>query len=153
MKYPAGFSDSANSGEAREYIFAILVTIKKTENKLAEVEHEKAKWVGRVKLAKQKGDFGLALQAEQRAEDAGNRLAGLRSEILGLRRELDVVKTQIPALKARELQTVDAERLAVELEMLAGKPDKLENHMSDLEAEQELKRLKEKLGRDHPATE
>lgn len=105
---------------AKAYIADHLASLKLTEKKRAELEADLAKWMGRIELARTKGEEDLALEAEKVAERLRSDLAKLQTEEIELRTQIDVMRRQLPALQARQ-RTVDPDLLEQELLMAAGR--------------------------------
>ena len=61
----------------REYLISLVATLKKTRAALTEERQELERWQSRVELARNKGREDLASQAEQRANEAEQRLKRL----------------------------------------------------------------------------
>lgn len=109
-----------NPQDAKAYIAAHLATLKLTEKKRTELEGELAKWMGRISLARSKGDEALALEAEKAAERVRSDLSRIQVEEAELRSQIETMRRQLPGLAARQ-RTVDPDLLEQELLMASGR--------------------------------
>ena len=109
-----------SAAEAKQYIFALITTIKMTEKEINTLEEEAAKWKGRAELARLKGMEDLLKEAEKETERILARLAGLREEERDFRNQIDELRRQLPGLAARE-RSIDPDLLEQELLMALGR--------------------------------
>jgi hypothetical protein len=107
-------------GEAKEYIFRHISTLKLTEKALRELEEEIGKWRGRADLARGKGLPDLAREAEAKTEGLMARQAALGSEIEELKTQIESMRRQLPGLAARE-RRIDPDLLEQELLIALGR--------------------------------
>jgi len=112
--------DGMSVAVAKEYIFGLIATLKLTEKNIRSLEEEAAKWKGRVELARSTGKDDLASEAEKGAQEAEEKLAGLREEEVSLRNEIEAIQKKLPGLAARE-RSVDPDLLEQKLLMALGK--------------------------------
>lgn len=117
-----GPSDFAgmSAAEAKEYILALLSTLKLTEKEIRSLEEEAAKWKSRAELARSRGAADLAGEAEKEAEKVRARLGVLREEARSLKNNAEAIRKQLPALAARE-RSIDPDLLEQELLIAAGR--------------------------------
>jgi len=141
--------DDLSYQDARDYVLKFLVGEKKTKAALQQKEQELHKWKERLAFAEKKG---LA----QQVEEATRQLHFLIQEKAKLTAELDALHRKIIILKEK-LQdkaksagipsSAFAEQLLSNLEQLADVDEyKLKEAMKQQEAEDELSKLKAKLG-------
>ncbi len=109
-----------NPQDAKAYIAGHLASLKLTEKKRSELEADLAKWMGRIELARTKGEEDLALEAEKVVERLRTDLVKLQAEEVELRSQIDVMCRQLPGLQARQ-RSVDPDLLEQELLMAAGR--------------------------------
>ncbi|RKX75278.1 MAG: hypothetical protein DRP87_14920 [Spirochaetes bacterium] len=131
---------------AREYLLALLTTIKETKVKRRQLEKDEETWNRRVKLAEEKGEVGLKAQAELKVDQIHADIEQLVAEEEALLSELETVKRQLRIIKAQPEYTEDADLLLAQLEMAAGKVDETEEKFKQEEAEIALERLKKEMG-------
>ena len=103
-----------SAAEAKEYILALLATLKLTEKESRSLEDEAARWKSRADLARSRLNDGLLAEAQKEAERINARLAGLREEERTLKERIDAVRKQLPGLAARE-RSIDPDLLEQEL--------------------------------------
>ncbi|MDR1947768.1 MAG: chromosome partitioning protein [Spirochaetaceae bacterium] len=108
-----------SAGEAKEYLFHHISTLKLTEKKYRELEGEIAKWDSRAALAGSRGAPDLARQAEEEAARCRDSRAALGAEIAELKRQIEGIRQQIPGLAARE-RSVDPDLLEQEILIAMG---------------------------------
>ena len=140
-----------NATEAKEEILALITTIKLTEQKIASLEEEEAKWTNRLKLASGQGEADLASQAQKEVEKAHAALQSLREEIREYRNRIEEIRRQIPHLKARE-RSIDPDLLEQELLNALGQTEEeaksrraFEKLEKETAADAELEALKQKM--------
>ena len=134
---------------AREYVLAFITTLKKTQKDRAVAEEELVHWKNRVKLAESRAEPVLKRGAEERVTELQNHCQRLLEEELDLRRKVDVLKEKLKATKIRSSLQVDADALLVQMQMLVGEPDTLQEKLREEEAAQALEALKKKMGGNH----
>lgn len=108
------------SAAAKEYLVAHIATLKLTEKKLAELEAEHAKWIGRTELARSKGEEALAVQAGNEAARVRQDRERIAAEADELRAQISSMRHQLPGLAAAE-RTIDPDLLEQELLMASGR--------------------------------
>jgi len=143
--------DGMSAAAAKEYIFALIATLKLTEKNIHSLEEEAAKWKGRVELARSAEKNDLVSEAEKGMQGAEEKLAGLREEEVSLRDQIEAIRKKLPGLAARE-RSIDPDLLEQKLLMALGKMgdeadtekafEKLEK---DANADAALQALKEKM--------
>jgi len=143
--------DGMSAAAAKDYILALITTLKLTEKEIHSLEEDAAKWKGRVELARSGGKNDLASEAEREAERAEKKLSGLRGEEKSLKNQIEEVRRKLPGLAARE-RSIDPDLLEQELLITLGHTEeeaKTERAFKELEkessADSALQVLKEKL--------
>jgi hypothetical protein len=139
--------DSINMDEksAREYVTALLATIKQTRTKRHELEKKVALWKKRVALAEEKNEPKLSADASVILDQKKHDLSHLIAEEKELVKELRSAKSQLVLLQSRPELSINPDQLLAELEMVADKEDETTSHFKDFEAEQALEALKKKI--------
>jgi len=140
--------DGMDNSGAKEYILGFITTLKMTEKEIRVLEDEKAKWEGRIRLARSRGMTELVSAAEKESEKVNARLADIKEEERKLRNGIDKMRQQLPGLAARE-RSIDPDLLEQEILMLLGRTEeeagterafrKLENENAAAEALEALK--------------
>ena len=130
---------------AKEYVAAVLSTLKQTKIKRIELQKELEKWKSRVKLAGDQGRTDLQAEAVLKAEQIQEDLRKIMYEELELKKELDIVKGQLLHIQNQPEITIDADLLLAQLEMVVGERDELADKFKEAEADLELKRLKKEM--------
>jgi phage shock protein A len=104
---------------AKEYLFALICTLKLTEKQVQEIDEELRRWNARIELAKSRGLPDLASEAEQEAGRTKSGREQLAGEIAGLKSQIEEIRRGLPLLAARQ-RAVDPDLLEQELLMAAG---------------------------------
>jgi hypothetical protein len=130
---------------AREYVTALLATIKQTRTKRQELEKEVALWKKRVALAEEKNEPKLSAEAAVILDQKKYDLSHLAAEEKELLKELGSAKSQLVIIQNRPELSINPDQLLAELEMAAGKEDETTEHFKEFEAEQALDALKKKI--------
>lgn len=130
---------------AREYVLAVITTLKQTKTKRTELEKEYQLWTGRVKLAEQNGRADLQSQAEVRVFEVKQDLDRIKAEEASLAGGVIRLKSQLSMLQSQPQFTVDTDRMLAELELLGDHRDELADKFKDEEAEIALQNLKNQL--------
>ena len=130
---------------AREYVFALLTTVKKTKMKKTELEKEVTLWKNRVKLAAEKKRSDLQAQAMVKLDEKKEELFHINAEERELMRELQSAKSQLQMIQNRPELSINADQLLIELEMVVGERDETADKFREFQAEQELEDLKRKM--------
>jgi phage shock protein A len=133
---------------AREYVVALLTTIKQTKAKKKELIAEVNKWRERVKLAEEKGRTDLRAEALQMVEEKQNDLNRIQQEERELERELLSAKSQLRNIEHQPQLSVDAEQLLAQLEMVVGEKDETEERFRDFQLDQALEELKRNMDKE-----
>jgi len=140
-----------SAAEAKEYLFALLQTLKLTEKDRIALENEAATWQHRVDLARSLGKANLVSTAEKEAAYRTEKLLVLRKEEIALKQQIEFTRRKIPGLAARE-RSIDPDLLQQELLLALGRTGedtKTEQAFTDLEKESaldaELQALKSKM--------
>jgi phage shock protein A len=143
--------DGMSAAAAKDYILALITTLKLTEKEIHSLEEGAAKWKDRVELACSQGKNDLAAEAEREAVKINEKLAGMREEERSLKNQIEAIRRRLPGLAARE-RSIDPDLLEQELLIALGRTEeeaetvrafeKLEKENS---ADAALRALKEKL--------
>jgi phage shock protein A len=104
---------------AKEYILQYVSVLKVTENEIAALTEERAKWEGRANLARSKGAEDLAAEAEKELQRTGEKKSSLENEAALLKAQIENMRRQFPALASRQ-RSIDPDLLEQELLMAAG---------------------------------
>ncbi len=131
---------------AREYLYNYLVSLKREERAMEELSRELEKWKSRVELAVSKGDEELAGKARERVVEIEERLSRMKADTEEMRLKASVMKDNLRMLYHNTEPSVDAEKLLAEMELIVGKKDSLSDEIKKMEADDILKKLKEKYG-------
>ncbi len=139
--------DLSNMDEksAKEYVVALLTTLKQTTAKRKEVEKEVELWEGRVTLAEENERPDLRAQAAGLLEEKKDALSRLQSEEAAFKRELNSAESQLRMIQNQPEFTINADKLLAELEMVVGEVDETRDHFREFEAEQALEKLRKKM--------
>lgn len=137
-----------DAASAKEYVVAVLATLKQTVAKRIELTTELEKWQERVRLAGEHGREDLAGEAVAKAEQVKEDILRIQLEEKELKKELDIVKGQLEWIKRQPQLSIDADFLLAQLQMVVGEQDELADKFKDAEAENELERLKKEMGLD-----
>jgi len=137
-----------DAAAAKEYVVAVLSTLKQTAAKRIELTKELEKWQARVRLAEEHGRNELADEASARVGQIREDVVRIQAEESELKKELDIVKGQLEWIKKQPQLSIDAEYLLAQLEMVVGERDELADKFKDAEAAGELERLKKEMGLD-----
>jgi hypothetical protein len=130
---------------AREYVLAVVTTLRQTSAKRQELERDRALWSGRAKLAAEKGRSDLQAEAEVRLRDVEFQLNDIRAEEDVLTAGVRRLKSQLKVIEATPQLSVDADQLLTELEILGGERDELAEKLKEEEANAALEDLKKRM--------
>ncbi|HON87974.1 MAG TPA: chromosome partitioning protein [Spirochaetia bacterium] len=137
--------------DAHAYILEYATSKKLTEKEREAVLSEIAAWSQKQQLAQTQGRADLVEAAQKKLQELTAKQAQLEQEIADLTHKIDIMKQQLPLLKARE-RSVDPDLLLAEMEMTLGKSaddllkeKELNSSINTMNADEELKKLKEKL--------
>ena len=137
-----------DAASAREYVVAVLATLKQTVAKRIELTGELEKWQTRVRIAEEHGRSDLAEEASVKVEQVKEDVLRIQAEEAELKKELDIVKGQLEWIKKQPQFSIDADFLLAQLEMVVGERDELADKFKEAEAASELERLKKEMGLD-----
>jgi hypothetical protein len=135
--------------EARDYVMQFLIVKKKTEAMLQEKQQKLNQWNERLAFAEQKGRTDLLEDAKRELRFLVEAKTKLTAELDALNRKIVVLKEKLDykAKTAGIPLTTHAEQLLTNLDQLADVGEyKLKEAMKQQEAEDELAKLKAKLG-------
>ena len=141
--------DNMSYEDARQYVMSFLITEKKTRAALLEKEQELHTWNERLAFAEEKGLTEQAEKARHHLHFLIQEKDKLSAEFAALQRKNVILKEKLQDLaKTAGLpSTAHAEQLLSDLEQLADVDEyKLQEAMKQQEAEDELAKLKAKLG-------
>ena len=91
-----------SSAEAKEYILALLTTLKLTEAEIRSLDGEAAKWEHRTDLARSQGKNDLLAGAEKEIERVNAKKTKLLEEAESHKIEIEKMRKQLPGIAARE---------------------------------------------------
>jgi hypothetical protein len=135
--------------DARNYVMNFLVAEKKTKAALQEKEAELYKWNERLAFAEKKGMTDILEEAKRHLHFLVDEKAKLKAELEALQRKNTVLKEKLQhKAKTKGIpSSAHAEQLLSDLGQLADVGEyKLNEAMKQQEAEDELAKLKAKLG-------
>jgi hypothetical protein len=141
--------DNMSYEDARQYVMNFLISEKKTRTALLEKEQELNTWNERLAFAEKKGLTEQAQKAQHHLHFLIQEKNTLSAELAALQRKNIILKEKLQDLaKTADLpSTAHAEQLLSDLEQLADVEEyKLQEAMKQQEAEDELAKLKTKLG-------
>lgn len=141
--------DEMSYEDARNYVMSFLVTEKRTKAALLEKEAEFHKWNERLAFAERNAMTDVLEEAKRHLHFLVDEKAKLKAELEALQRKNIVLKEKLQRkAKTTGIPTSDhAEQLLRDLEQLADVNEyKLQEAMKQQAAEDELAKLKAKLG-------
>ncbi len=141
--------DDMSYEDARNYVMRFLVAEKRTKAQLQEKEQELNKWNERLAFAEKKGLSDHLEEAKRHLHFLVEEKAKLTTELEAFHRKTTVLKEKLEfkAKSAGIPSSARAEQLLTDLEQLADVDEyKLKEVMKQQEAEDELAKLKAKLG-------
>lgn len=135
--------------DAKQYIVAVMATLKQTAAKRIQLERDLEMWEKRVTLAVEKGRQDLVEGAQNRVEQIKEDIARLRGEELEYTNGLDRMRSQLKALQSQPKMSVDVDLLSAQMEMMIGEREKAESETDEkfrkAEADWALDELKRKM--------
>ncbi len=126
------------------YAGSLIRSLRQTRMRILQLKRESAVWEKRISLADKKGKIDLGSQARIMGQNIMGDLRQLAEEERELVTELSSIKKHFIVNK-NPGGSLDADRLLSELEIISEKEDKTEEAFKNLEAEEELDKLKKKL--------
>ena len=117
-----GSINNMSAAEAKEYIHALITTIKLAEKEILSLEEEEAKWKNRIDLARSRGVDDLATEAEKEADGIRAKLSALQDEVRSHKNDIESLRRQLPGLAAFQ-RSIDADLLEQELLMALGQTE------------------------------
>ncbi len=141
--------DDLSYEDAKKYVLGFLIAEKKAKAQLQEKGPELDKWNERLAFAEQKGLTEHLENAKRQLHFLVDEKATLTAEIEALQRKIVVLKEKLDrkAKSAGIPSSTHAEQLLSSLEQLADVDEyKLQEAMKQQAAEDELAKLKDKLG-------
>lgn len=130
---------------AKEYVLAVIITLKQTIKRIETLSQEKQVWQSRVKLAEQKGAPEMRREAEKRVESLTEEIDKIKIEAEEYSKQADILKRQLSLLKIRTPSMDNLDMLLAQLSLLEEEPDKTAESFREFEAQAALEALKKKL--------
>lgn len=130
---------------AKEYVLAVIITLKQTIKRIETLSQEKQVWQSRVKLAEQKGAQEMRREAEKRVESLTEEIDKIKIEAEEYSKQADILKRQLSLLKIRTPSMDNLDMLLAQLSLLEEEPDKTAESFKEFEAQAALEALKKKL--------
>jgi phage shock protein A len=131
--------------DAKQYVLAVITTLKQTQRKRESLEQELDTWQRRKSLAQQKGEEELALRAGMRVDEIASQVEALREEEAQFQSEIRALKQQLHHLEHTAHLTVDPDALLAQMQMMTGEVDETAEKFKEEESNLALERLKQKL--------
>ena len=135
--------------DAKQYIVAVMATLKQTKSKRIQLERELEMWESRVNLAVEKGRQDLIEGAERKVTQLKEDIQHLTSEEHSYSEGLDRMKRQLRFLRAQPEMSVDVDLLTAQMDMMLGESEKAEAETQEnfrkAEADWALEELKRKM--------
>ncbi|MFP4382659.1 MAG: PspA/IM30 family protein [Spirochaetia bacterium] len=128
-----------------EQVYHYTLTVKRYTMDIKRLEEEKEKWNNRVSLAAKENRSDLEAEAAVRRDEINQKIEGLKIEREAVISELSSLKRELEMLRDAPEQTVDADLLLEQLNMVVGERDKLADQFREQEAETALEALKRKI--------
>lgn len=141
-------SDSDNIQSLRPYLLTLMTESKKLRTEINNIAEELQNWIGRVKLAQEKGMADLQSRAEIRVGEIKQKLDARIAEKTSIDTEAGALKRKLLMMKNQPEMSVDADLLLAQFEMLLGETDELDQKFQEEEANAMLKNLKADLHKD-----
>ncbi|MCD6123430.1 MAG: hypothetical protein J7K04_16480 [Spirochaetales bacterium] len=138
-----------NPESAREYVLLYITTLKKTNAEIAKINTELKKWENRARLAEANNKLDLLEIARNKVMEIKDRLAVLNGEKAELKHKVSLLKQNLKKSKLSPQYSVDADSLLAEFQMLLGEEDTAAKELKNLEIENNLDTLKEKVHKKH----
>ncbi len=130
---------------AREYVTAVMTTLKTTTAKRIQIEKESESWLSRVRLATEKGRPDLASGAQAKADELSPQIAKLKGEEQEYRDGIARMVVQLKSMETRpRLSGVDADLLLAQMEMVVGEHAEIDEKFRSAEADWALDDLKKR---------
>ena len=138
-----------DSADARQYIIAVMATLKQTTAKRIQLERDLDIWENRVKLAVENGRQDLVEGAQRRVDQIREDLTHLVGEEHEYSEGLARMKAQLKTLQSQPQMSVDVDLLTAQMDMMLGENDKAdseaERKFREAQADWELDDLKRKM--------
>jgi len=140
--------------DAKEYVVAVMATLKQTTAKRIQLERDLDLWQKRVDLAVEKGRQDLVEGASKRVTDIKEDITKLLPEEQEYKLGVERMRTQLRQMQNRPKMSVDVDLLAAQMDMLIGEQDKQDAETKDqfkkAEADWALDELKRRMGNSEP---
>jgi septation ring formation regulator EzrA len=137
--------EGLNPKDAVKYVLAFITTLKKTKADIVKLDEDIALWKRRVSLAQDKGETGLASQAQARVGELETKRATLQGEADDLTMKVSILKEKLLRMRKQVPRSVDVDLLLAQLKMVVGEKDDLSLKFKDEEANVKLEELKRKM--------
>lgn len=132
---------------SREYLIALLTSIKKVRREMQEQQSLADKWEHRTELARTAGRTDLLEESEKHLREVLAARQRLKDEEERLMGELREAQTRYDIESAVPERNVDPDLLLDHLTDIAGQPDSLQEESSRISVDAELEELKRKMGK------
>ena len=130
---------------AKEYILAVISTLKQIKTKRIQLEKDLELWKNRIELAQTNDRSDLLAHAEVKVADVQSDLEQISAEEAAFAAGVSRMKAQLSAIQVGAELTVDTDRLLAEFELMTEKPDELTEKFKKEEADIALQQLKEQM--------
>lgn len=135
--------------DAKQYIVAVMATLKQTSAKRIQLERDLDMWENRVKLAVESGRQDLVEGAQRRVDQIKEDINHLVGEEQEYSHGLARMKTQLKALQAQPQMSVDVDLLTAQMDLMLGETEKADSEAEEkfrqAEADWALDELKRKM--------
>lgn len=135
--------------DAKQYIVAVMSTLKQTTAKRIQLQRDLEMWQNRVKLAVENGRQDLIEGAERKVAQLQEDISRLQSEEHGYGEGLNRMKVQLRMIRSQPTMSVDVDLLTAQMDMMLGESEKAEAETQDkfrsTEADVALEELKRKM--------
>jgi phage shock protein A len=140
--------------DAKEYVVAVMATLKQTTAKRIQLERDLERWQKRVELAVEKGRQDLVEGASKRAANIKEDIAKLLGEEQEYKLGVERMRAQLRQMQNRPKMSVDVDLLTAQMDMLVGEQDKQDAETKEqfkkAEADIALEELKRRMGNGEP---
>jgi phage shock protein A len=138
--------------DAKEYIVAVMATLKQTVLKRKQLENDLELWERRVDLAVENGRSNLVEGAKQKVEQLKEDIGHLSKEETEYNEGLTRMKRQWKTIQSQPKLTVDVDLLTAQMDMLLGEQTKAEAETNEklrkAEADQALEELRQRMNKE-----
>lgn len=120
--------------DAKQYIVAVMSTLKQTTAKRIQLERDLEMWEKRVELAVSNGRQDLVDGAQRKVEQIKEDIEQLRGEEHEYTEGLERMRTQLRMIQTQPQMSVDVDLLTAQLDMMIGEREK-----EDAKADEEFR--------------